>query len=83
MSRRSGLEDWAEPFPGVPILRRLDTPAAVVVDIARALPGSAGFTRADTLPLRVRAGGIVLESTMFGTLYAWLRVTDGRWLAYG
>ncbi|WP_213578503.1 hypothetical protein [Rhodococcus sp. USK13] len=81
MSRRSGLEDWAEPFPGAPILRRLDTPTEVVVDIAHTLPGPAGFTRADTLPLRVRAGGILLESTMPGTLHAWLRIADGRWLA--
>ena len=76
-----GLDQWAEPFPEVPILRRLQTPTAVLVDISRVLPGAAGFTRADGLPLRVRAGGIQLESAMPGALHAWLRVADGRWLA--
>ncbi|MGV9747870.1 hypothetical protein ACWDTG_23620 [Rhodococcus zopfii] len=76
-----GLDQWAEPFPEVPILRRLETPTAVLVDISRVLPGAAGFIRADGLPLRVRAGGIQLESAMPGALHAWLRVADGRWLA--
>jgi len=53
-----GRDDWTEPFPEAPILRRLPTPAAVHVDTSRVLPGSAGFTRADGLPLRVRAGGL-------------------------
>lgn len=81
MNGSVGLDDWIEPFPGAPVLRRLATPAAVVVDVAHALPGPSGFTRADTLPLRVRAGGIALEAAMPGTLHAWLRATDGRWLA--
>lgn len=76
-----GRDDWTEPFPEAPILRRLPTPAAVHVDTSRVLPGSAGFTRADGLPLRVRAGGIQLEATMSGALHSWLRVADGRWLA--
>ncbi|WP_072814956.1 hypothetical protein [Rhodococcus zopfii] len=77
----SGLDTWVEPFPEVPILRRLQTPVAVLVDISRVLPGAAGFTRVDGLPLRVRAGGIRLESLMPAALHAWLRAADGRWLA--
>lgn len=76
-----GLEKWDEPFPEVPILRRPHSPVEVVVDISRALPGGAGLTRADGLPLRVRAGGIHLESLMHATLHSWIRVCDGRWIA--
>ena len=82
MTEPAGLEDWSEPFPGAPVLRRLDVPVAVVVDMAHVLPGPSGFIRADALPLRVRAGAILLEAEMPGTLHSWLRVaTDGRWLA--
>jgi len=82
MTGPAGLDGWSESFPGAPALRRLDVPMAVVVDMARVLPGPSGFTRADTVALRVRAGGIVLESEMCGTLHSWLRVAaDGRWLA--
>lgn len=76
-----GLGDWTEPFPEVPTLRRLQPPADVLVDTSHVLPGPSGFTRADGLPLRVRAGGIKLEGTMPAALHAWLRVSDGRWLA--
>jgi hypothetical protein len=82
MSAPAGLDGWSEPFPGAPVLRRLDIPVAVVVDMAHVLPGPSGFIRADTLPLRVKAGAVVLEAEMPGTLHSWLRVAaDGRWLA--
>lgn len=82
MTGPAGLDGWSEPFPGAPALWRLDIPVAVVVDMARVLPGSSGFIRADTLPLRVRAGAIQLEAQMPGALHSWLRVAaDGRWLA--
>ena len=82
MTEPAGLDDWSEPFPGAPVLRRLPAPMPVVVDMAHVLPGPSGFIRADTLALRVRAGGIVLESEMPGALHSWLRVAaDGRWLA--
>ncbi|MDH6288208.1 hypothetical protein M2275_003114 [Rhodococcus opacus] len=82
MTGPAGLDEWSEPFPGAPVLRRLPAPIPVVVDMAHVLPGPSGFTRADTVALRVRAGGIVLESEMCGTLHSWLRVAaDGRWLA--
>lgn len=58
MTLPPGLEGWEEPFPGVPTMRYLERAVAVFVDISRALPGSAAFTRADALPLRVRAGGL-------------------------
>ncbi|NKR30070.1 hypothetical protein GS966_25730 [Rhodococcus hoagii] len=76
-----GIDGWVETFPETPALRRLKRPIPVVVDISRVLPGNAGFTRADGLPLRVRSGGIQLESSMCATLCSWLRVADGRWLA--
>lgn len=75
-----GLDRWSEPFPEAPTLRQLHPPRTVLVDVARALPGP-GFARADHLPLRVRAGGIHLDATMPATLHAWLRGSDGRWLA--
>lgn len=80
MNPPPGLEGWVEPFPGTPTVRCLDSPVPVFVDISRVLPGTAGFTRADTLPLRVRAGGVQLEARMSGRLHSWLRVADGRWL---
>lgn len=80
MTLPPGLEGWEEPFPGVPTMRYLERAVAVFVDISRALPGSAAFTRADALPLRVRAGGIQLEGRMPGELHCWLRIADGRWL---
>ena len=76
-----GLDDWDEQFPGMPILRRPPEPIEVMVDVSRALPAGRGFTRVDGLPLRVRAGGIRLESVMRASLHAWIRVCDGRWLA--
>lgn len=80
MNLPPGLDGWVEPFPGTPTVRHLDSPAPVFVDVSRVLPGSAGFTRADTLPLRVRAGGVQLEARMHGYLHCWLRVADGRWI---
>ena len=76
-----GLDAWDEQFPGMPILRRPSEPVEVIVDVSQALPAGRGFTRVDGLPLRVRAGGIRLESVMRATLHAWIRVCDGRWLA--
>lgn len=76
-----GLDNWDEQFPDMPILRRPPEPVEVVVEVSRALPAGGGFAGVDGLPLRVRAGGIRLESGMRATLHAWLRVCDGRWLA--
>jgi hypothetical protein len=71
-----GLEGWVEPFPGAPTVRYPGSPVPVFVDVSRVLPGSAGFTRADTLPLRVRAGGAQLEARMSGHLHCWLRIAS-------
>ncbi|MBM4569124.1 hypothetical protein GS489_01050 [Rhodococcus hoagii] len=76
-----GIGGWTESFPEAPILHRLSPPTKVVVNTARVFPGEAGFTRADRLPLRVRAGGIQLEAEMLATLHCWLRLSDGRWVA--
>ena len=81
MIESPGLDGWTEPFPDVPTLRRLQPPVEVVVDTSHVLPPPGGFTRADGLPLRVRAGGIDLAAARLGTLHSWLRVRDGRWLA--
>jgi len=71
-----GLANWAEPFPGAPTVRYLERPVPVFVDVSRMLPGNAAFTRADNLPLRVRAGGIQLEAQMPGTLSCCVRVAS-------
>lgn len=81
MIESPGLDGWTEPFPDVPTLRRLQPPVEVVADTSHVLPPPGGFTRADGLPLRVRAGGIDLAAARLGTLHSWLRVRDGRWLA--
>ncbi|WP_404316465.1 hypothetical protein [Prescottella equi] len=50
--------------------------APALPECSRVLPGNAAFTRADNLPLRVRAGGIQLEAQMPGALRCWLRVAS-------
>lgn len=49
-------------------------------DINRALSLAKNAQRPDRLPLRVLAGGLRLEGTMPGDLYAWARLSDGQWL---
>jgi hypothetical protein len=78
---RDELDDWTEQFPENAILRRVSPPRPVTVDMGRVFPGEPGLACADGLSLRVRAGGIRLEQMMRGTLRAWLRCSDGRWLA--
>ncbi|GBF17356.1 hypothetical protein Br6_04762 [Rhodococcus sp. Br-6] len=76
-----GLEGWTESFPESPVLRRLPIPADVYVDTSSVFPAGTGFSRADQLPLRVRACAVQLESCMPATLHNWLRVASGRWVA--
>nr|WP_238391491.1 MULTISPECIES: hypothetical protein [unclassified Mycolicibacterium] len=50
-----------------------------MVDTARAFP-PVGFRR-DQLPMWVKAGGLYLDPWMPGRQTAWLRRSDGGWLA--
>lgn len=55
---------------------------AVLVDMARAFPGLGSTARRqDTLPLWVRAFGVRLEPWMPARQTAWVRRSDGGWLA--
>lgn len=71
---------WREPWPLTPTLRPLPEPKPVIVETNRALPLAKNATRPDRLPLRVLAGGLRLEGTMPGELYAWALLSDGQWL---
>jgi hypothetical protein len=51
----------------------------VWVDTARVLPASG--IRQDELPLWVRASGVRIEPRIRGRQTAWLRRSDGGWLA--
>ncbi|WP_232076849.1 hypothetical protein [Mycobacterium gallinarum] len=51
----------------------------VWVHTGRALPASGA--RMDELPLWVRSGGLLIEPRMLGRLVAWLRRSDGGWVA--
>jgi hypothetical protein len=58
-------------------LFRLDR--QVRVDVARIFPPTG--TRKDELPLWVKAGGALLEPVMPARQIAWLRRSDGGWIA--
>ena len=56
-------------------------PRPVRVDISKAFPNlSRAATRADRLPLWIRAAGVRLELTMDGEVLGVCRLTDGQWL---
>ncbi|WP_424809808.1 hypothetical protein [Rhodococcus sp. 27YEA15] len=71
---------WQEPWPLTPTLRPFPQPKPVIVETNRALPLAKNATRPDKFPLRVLAGGLRLEGTMPGKLYAWALLSDGQWL---
>ncbi|VBA34470.1 hypothetical protein [Mycobacterium pseudokansasii] len=60
-----------------PTLVRVDR--QVRLDVARVFPASG--LRKDELPLWVKAGGVVLEPVMLARQVAWLRRSEGSWLA--
>ncbi|MCX4095882.1 hypothetical protein [Nocardia sp. alder85J] len=71
---------WADIFS--PSMRRVvEPPEPVLVELSLAIPHSPGgrFGR-DTLPMRVKAGGLDLTRTVPGRLLAWARCSDGSWL---
>lgn len=57
-----------------------DPPRPVWVDMTAA-GIAAGFTPANTVPLRVRTGGARFEQRMQGWQHAWLQTSQGRWVA--
>lgn len=62
-----------------PTLFPVDRP--VRVEIARALPAGGARVRQDTLPLWVRGCGLRLEPWMTARQVAWVRRSDGGFLA--
>ncbi|MQY28757.1 hypothetical protein [Nocardia aurantia] len=74
------FETWPEIFS--PSMRRVvDPPVPVLVELGVAIARTPGgrFGR-DTLPMRVKAGGLDLSRTVPGRLLAWARCSDGSWL---
>ncbi|NMM83105.1 hypothetical protein B2J88_01760 [Rhodococcus sp. SRB_17] len=57
----------------------VDPPRTVSVNLSAAIPQDPG-SRADKLPLRVKAGGLHLDGETPGLLHAWARTTSGGWL---
>ncbi len=70
------FESW-EDSAEFPTLFRVDR--EVRVDVARVFP--AGGIRKDELPLWVKACGLLLEPAMSARQIAWVRRSDGGWLA--
>lgn len=64
--------------PDHPTLFRVDRPVAVYASAA--LPTS-GYQHADRLPLWVKAFGLRIEAHMPARQIAWIRRSDGGWLA--
>lgn len=81
MSGLPDFEAWCEQWPATPTLRRCVPPRPVIVEMNRALPLAKHAQRPDRLPLRVLAGGLRVEGTMHAELFAWVKLTDGQWLA--
>lgn len=73
------FESWPVEFDPPPY-RVVDPPMPVIVHIATAI-GQAGERPANTIPLRVRAEGLVLDVKVPGRLSAWSRSVGGGWLA--
>jgi hypothetical protein len=71
------FEAWND-AAGYPTLHRLERD--VLVDVARVFPGLGG-RRQDELPLWVKAFGLRLEPWMPAHQLAWIRRSDGGWLA--
>lgn len=71
------FERWVSD-PAHPTLFRTNRPVAVYA--AEALP-STGDVRADKLPLWVRSFGLRVEAHMLARQIAWIRRSDGGWLA--
>jgi hypothetical protein len=70
------FDSW-ETSATFPTLYRLDR--EVRVDITRIFPASG--IRKDDLPLWVKAGGLLLEPAMSARQIAWIRRSDGGWIA--
>jgi len=58
--------------------RVVDPPLRVTVDLASLFPPGPG--RANTLPLRVSKGGVLLTGYAMGELLAWARSSSGAWI---
>ncbi|MFE3196288.1 hypothetical protein ACFXHA_45335 [Nocardia sp. NPDC059240] len=74
------FDQW--PITDPPLWKVEDPPKRVLVEIGLAMPTHPATFGANSVPLRVRAGGLNRARTVPGLLYAWLRCTDGGWLAY-
>lgn len=62
-----------------PVVIHLDRP--VMVNMARVFPGLGRGRRQDELPLWVRSFGLRLDPWMPARQIAWIRRSDGGWLA--
>ena len=60
--------------------RRPDVPQPIWIRLVQALPPQRGVGYGDT-PLRVRAGGIDIATTVPGVLLAWHQTCVGDWWA--
>ena len=72
------FEHWPATFD--PPCRLEVAPTPVVVNIGLALPRDPPGFRS-SMPLRVRAGGLAVDHSVPGMLFAWLRLSSGEWLA--
>jgi hypothetical protein len=73
------FEDWPSEFDR-PCRTELARPRPVTIDLAQMLAPQR--YRPASLPMRVRAGGLVLSGNADGMLLAWARTSQGAWLGY-
>lgn len=77
----AGIFDaWPTTFEP-PTRRIVDPPMTVNVNVALAIGRSGSGRFRDTTPLKVRAEGLAMDTTVEGTLFAWARTGTGDWLA--
>lgn len=73
------FEDWPDEQPPPP-RRVIDPPAPVLVDLGLAILGDRNGFGMNGVPLRVRAGGLVVSGRVPGLVRAWARTNSGGWL---
>jgi len=75
------LSGWDTSETGQRILRKLDPPRPVLVDLNNALPPGVGRPPQDHQPLYIPAFGLDLPFWAPGHQYAWIRQRTSRWWA--
>ena len=74
-------EQWVDPWPDHPTIRKFDPAREVLVDLDKALNLARNSPRADRVSLRVKATGVQLTGVVEAQQLAWVQASSGSWLA--